>query len=99
MVDSGIIADWNNSGLPDDRFSKENAAIMEKAKRWPLIIDPQLQATKFIKGKYNDLMTTTQTEKAFERKVEQAITSGKVLIIENIKEDLEPTLDPILTRA
>jgi len=46
LADSGTIAEWCNKGLPDDRFSKENAAIIDKCKRWPLIIDPQLQAAK-----------------------------------------------------
>lgn len=46
LVDNATIAEWSNQGLPDDRFSKENAAIIEKCKRWPLIIDPQLQASK-----------------------------------------------------
>lgn len=32
-------------------------------------------------------------------KVKQAIEQGKVLIIENVQVDLEPTLDPVLARA
>jgi dynein heavy chain len=46
LVDGATMAVWAEQDLPDDRFSKENAAIIEKASRWPLIIDPQLQASK-----------------------------------------------------
>lgn len=45
------MAEWANQDLPDDRFSKENAAIIEQASRWPLIIDPQLQASKYLSKK------------------------------------------------
>lgn len=34
------IRTWNIEGLPSDDFSIENAIIMEKSRRWPLIIDP-----------------------------------------------------------
>jgi len=46
LVDGATMAEWAGQDLPHDRFSKENAAIIEKAARWPLIIDPQLQAAK-----------------------------------------------------
>jgi dynein heavy chain len=46
LVDGAKMAEWANQDLPDDRFSKENAAIIDQAARWPLIIDPQLQAAK-----------------------------------------------------
>jgi len=42
---------------------------------------------------------TTFNDKGFETKVRTSITEGKLLIIENVQEELEPTLDPVLTRA
>lgn len=36
-----LIREWNISGLPSDNFSIENAIINQKARRWPLFIDPQ----------------------------------------------------------
>jgi len=35
-------AQWQNEGLPADRISIENGAIITNCNRWPLIIDPQL---------------------------------------------------------
>lgn len=35
-------ATWSNQGLPADRVSLENAAIVCESTRYPLIIDPQL---------------------------------------------------------
>lgn len=36
------VAEWNNQGLPSDRMSAENAAILTLCERYPLMIDPQL---------------------------------------------------------
>lgn len=52
LTDDAMIAAWNNEGLPSDRMSIENAAILTNCERWPLLIDPQLQGMKWIKNKY-----------------------------------------------
>lgn len=36
-----VIRTWNIAGLPVDNFSIENGIISTKARRWPLMIDPQ----------------------------------------------------------
>ena len=42
------VQEWILNGLPLDDVSRENAIIMKNADSYPLIIDPQAQATKFI---------------------------------------------------
>lgn len=44
------IQQWTMVGLPKDENSIENGIIIEKTRRWPLMIDPQGQANKFIKS-------------------------------------------------
>ena len=43
------IREWAVNGLPSDNLSVENGIIMFGSRRWPLMIDPQTQANKFIK--------------------------------------------------
>ena len=44
------IRSWMLAGLPTDEFSIDNAIILAKSRRWPLMIDPQGQANKWIKN-------------------------------------------------
>jgi dynein heavy chain len=43
------IRQWAVAGLPSDNLSIENGIILFGSRRWPLMIDPQTQANKFIK--------------------------------------------------
>ena len=45
------IRQWNTDGLPRDEFSTENAILVTKGRRWPLMIDPQEQANRWIRNK------------------------------------------------
>jgi hypothetical protein len=45
---------------------------------------------------YTYLFTYIHT--GWQRKVEQAITNGQVIIIENLSEDIDATMDPVLSR-
>ncbi|CAH8480381.1 unnamed protein product [Dicrocoelium dendriticum] len=99
LVDDAIIATWNNQALPEDRMSVENAAIFSFCERWPLCVDPQLQAIKWIKVKYgSDLVVTRLGAKNYLDQIERAISDGSVVLIENIGETVDPILDPIIGR-
>ena len=42
--------EWLLAGLPNDSLSIDNAIVVANARRWPLMIDPQGQANKWIKN-------------------------------------------------
>lgn len=50
LGDVVTIRNWQSAGLPRDNFSTENAILMFNSNRWPLIIDPQGQANRWIKN-------------------------------------------------
>ncbi|XP_055614548.1 dynein beta chain, ciliary, partial [Uranotaenia lowii] len=99
IVDDAVIASWNNEGLPSDRMSSENAAILTYSSRWPLMIDPQLQGIKWIKQKYGDKLTVLRlTARGYLDVIEKCVSSGSILLIENIGETVDAVLDPLLGR-
>jgi len=51
LANEAMMSKWANEGLPADKISIENASIISNCARWPLIIDPQLQGSKWIKQK------------------------------------------------
>jgi len=122
LADPVQIRAWNIAGLPTDSVSIENGIIMSKARRWPLMVDPQGQAVKFIKNlgehkfaEANQNAGTPSTPtpnngpnmsmgmdvvKLTDRNllptIENAIRFGKWVLIENILEELDPALEPLL---
>ena len=60
LTDDADLAAWQNEGLPVDRMSAENAAILVNCERWPLMVDPQLQGIKWVKNKYGEDLRVTQ---------------------------------------
>lgn len=100
ICDDAKIAEWNNEGLPSDRMSTENATILTNSDRWPLVIDPQLQAIKWIKQRYGDALRVLRlSHKGYLDVIEKAIMNGETLLIENIEESIDAVLDPLLGRV
>eukprot|EP00771_Trimastix_marina_P003253 gnl/Trimastix_PCT/4478.p1 GENE.gnl/Trimastix_PCT/4478~~gnl/Trimastix_PCT/4478.p1 ORF type:complete len:2540 (-),score=952.78 gnl/Trimastix_PCT/4478:132-6824(-) len=90
---------WTLDDLPSDTLSIENALILHYAKRWPLCIDPQGQANKWIKNMEKEKLDTIKLSQDFLRTLETDIRFGKPVLLENIREELDPSLEPILSRS
>uniref|UniRef100_A0AAY4BVG2 AAA+ ATPase domain-containing protein n=1 Tax=Denticeps clupeoides TaxID=299321 RepID=A0AAY4BVG2_9TELE len=94
------IRTWTISGLPSDNFSVDNAIIISHARRWPLIIDPQGQANKWVKNmeKQNSLHVIKLSNSDFVRTLENCIQFGTPVLLENVGEELDPILEPLLLK-
>ena len=94
------IRQWGIKGLPADELSIENGIIVTQAKRWPLMIDPQSQANKWIKSmeKENNIQVIKLSNPKFLQIVENGIRIGLPVLLENIEEILDPSLEPLLMK-
>uniref|UniRef100_A0A803SM94 Dynein axonemal heavy chain 7 n=1 Tax=Anolis carolinensis TaxID=28377 RepID=A0A803SM94_ANOCA len=88
---------WNIAGLPSDSFSIDNGIIIS---RWPLMIDPQGQANKWVKHmeKANSLHVIKLSDSEFVRTLENCVQFGTPVLLENIGEELDPILEPLLLK-
>jgi len=101
LGDPVLIRDWCIKGLPADNLSVANGIIATTSKRWPLIIDPQSQGNKWIKNleKANNLKIIKLSNSKFLNIVDSSIRMGFPVLLENIEEKLDPSLEPILTKS
>jgi dynein heavy chain len=94
------ISQWAVAGLPSDNLSVENGIIMFGSRRWPLMIDPQTQANKFVKNLGKGVPEGCEVFKlshpSLLRDLEFAIQFGKWVLLENIGQELDPALEPFL---
>uniref|UniRef100_A0A2C9JD05 AAA+ ATPase domain-containing protein n=1 Tax=Biomphalaria glabrata TaxID=6526 RepID=A0A2C9JD05_BIOGL len=91
---------WNIAGLPRDSFSVDNGVIVANSRRWPLMIDPEGQANRWIKNmeRERNISVIKLSDPDYMRILENCITFGYPLLLENVYEELEASLEPVLLK-
>ena len=92
------LIDWK--GLPSDDHSIQNATIVIHSHSYPLLIDPQGQGKNWIKAKEgdNELQITSLNHKYFRSHLDDSLSLGRPLLIEDVGEELDPILDNLLNK-
>ncbi|XP_073982188.1 dynein heavy chain, cytoplasmic isoform X4 [Rhodnius prolixus] len=89
---------WQANALPTDDLCTENAIMLKRFNRYPLIIDPSGQATEFIMNEFRDKITKTSfLDDSFRKNLESALRFGNPLLVQDV-ENYDPILNPVLNR-
>jgi len=101
LADPTDVRDWNLQGLPSDAFSTENGVLVTRGRRWPLMIDPQGQANKWVKNLEGPrgLKVLDLKMGDWMRQMEAAIQYGTPVLMQDILEELDPALEPVLGKC
>jgi dynein heavy chain len=100
LGDPILIRSWRIFGLPNDSFSIDNGILLVNSRRFPLFIDPQGQANKWIKNmeKNNRLNVMKLSDSDYVRTLENSIQFGTPAMIENVGQELDSLLEPLLLK-
>ncbi|CAG0913348.1 unnamed protein product [Notodromas monacha] len=90
---------WSANSLPSDDLCTENAIMLKRFNRYPLIIDPSGQATEFIMREYSEkkITKTSFLDDAFRKNLESALRFGNPLLVQDV-ENYDPIVNPVLNR-
>ncbi|EGO28454.1 hypothetical protein SERLADRAFT_445906 [Serpula lacrymans var. lacrymans S7.9] len=90
---------WQSKSLPSDNLTTENAIMLKRFNRYPLIIDPTGQATTFLLNEYKErkITVTSFLDEAFLKVLESALRFGNPLLIQDV-EHLDPILNAVLNK-
>ncbi|KAJ9505503.1 hypothetical protein QJQ45_023787, partial [Haematococcus lacustris] len=94
------VREWNLQGLPTDAHSVDNALLVTRGSRWPLMVDPQDQSNRWVKAmesKYG-LRSLRVTDPSLLRTLENCIRIGSPVLLEDVGEALDPALEPLLQK-
>jgi dynein heavy chain, axonemal len=104
LVDQSTVGDWNIDGLPTDPLSIQNGILVTRSSRYPLLIDPQRQAFKWISamqkraGNLPPWEVTALNSPKLKDNLEFCMSEGRSMVVVGVEEDLDPLLDPILEK-
>lgn len=94
-----ITFSWNSEGLPPDELSIQNAILTVRASRFPLCIDPQQQALRWIRKREekNSLKILSFSDSDFIKQVEISVKYGFPVMFQDV-DYVDPVLDNVIMK-
>ncbi|KIN00492.1 hypothetical protein OIDMADRAFT_125387 [Oidiodendron maius Zn] len=90
---------WQQNTLPVDDLCTENAIILKRFNRYPLIIDPSGRVTEFLQKECKErrLTITSFLDDSFTKQLESSLRFGNPILIQDA-EYLDPVLNHVLNK-
>ncbi|KAG5186150.1 dynein heavy chain [Tribonema minus] len=90
---------WSGMGLPADALSVENAVILERFHRYPLVVDPSGQAADFLLARHagRKIVRASFRDAGFMKTLASAVRFGTALLVQDV-DAVDPILNPLLNR-
>lgn len=90
---------WQENSLPVDDLCTENAIVLKRFNRYPLIIDPSGRITEFLEkqSKERRLTVTSFLDDSFTKQLESSLRFGNPILIQDA-EHLDPILNHVLNK-
>ena len=90
---------WQSHKLPADDLCTENAIILSRFNRYPLVIDPAGQAMEFILSYYKEkkITRTSFADEGFMKHLETSIRFGCPILVQDV-EKIDPILNSVLNK-
>ncbi|KAG8527498.1 uncharacterized protein KY384_007650 [Bacidia gigantensis] len=90
---------WQEHGLPVDDLCTENAIILKRFNRYPLIIDPSGRAIEFLREENQErrLTITSFLDASFVKQLESSLRFGNPILIQDA-EHMDPILNHVLNK-
>lgn len=91
--------EWAANKLPQDTLCMENAIILHRFRRFPIIIDPSGQAVAFLlaQKKAMKISKSSFSDPEFIKQLERAVRFGFPILVQDA-ENIDPVLNPLLNR-
>lgn len=101
MSDPLELLNWRSHGLPSDEISQSSAVSAMSSLKWPMMIDPQFQANKWLKNSNESLVVIKANQSGSDlaqniEKVKQCLTNGYNLMVEDCLDVLDSWLEPLV---
>ncbi|CAK3926358.1 Dynein heavy chain, cytoplasmic [Lecanosticta acicola] len=90
---------WHENALPVDELCTENAIMLKRYNRYPLIIDPSGRVTEFLQNESKErrLTVTSFLDSSFVKQLESALRFGNPILIQDA-EHIDPILNHVLNK-
>lgn len=90
---------WQDNSLPVDDLCTENAIMLKRYNRYPLIIDPSGRVPEFLQkeSKGRRLTVTSFLDRSFVKQLESALRFGNPMLIQDA-EHIDPILNHVLNK-